>query len=212
MMPAQDPDSTSSGVSREQRLRSAAAAARASSACSGAASAGSAASTRLRLARARPGAAPPARRCWPSSTAAPRLARPEQIAGAALGEIGLGQRETRRALAATSASRRARLVGQRAVARAQEADPRPAAPPHPPAQLVELRDAEAIRLLDDHDGRVRHVDAQLDDGGRDQHVQRAVRERAQRLLLRRRRSAPRAAGRRAPGAARAAAARAARRR
>ena len=38
------------------------------------------------------------------------------------------------------------------------------------AQLMELRQAEALGVLDDHHGGVRHVDADLDDGGRDQHA------------------------------------------
>ena len=38
------------------------------------------------------------------------------------------------------------------------------------AQLVQLRQAEPLRVLDHHHRRVRHVDADLDDGGRDQDV------------------------------------------
>ena len=101
--------------------------------------------------------------------------------------------------AATSAEPRARLVGQRAVGRAQEADPRPAAPPHPPAQLVQLRDAEALRLLDDHHRRVRRRRCPAR-----RRWSRPARRSApaanapQRLLLRVRRPARRAAGRRAP--------------
>ena len=41
------------------------------------------------------------------------------------------------------------------------------------AQLVELRQAEALRVLDDDHRRVRHVDADLDHGGRHQHVELA---------------------------------------
>ena len=44
------------------------------------------------------------------------------------------------------------------------------APPDAAAQLVQLREAEALRVLDHHDRRVGHVDADFDDGGRDQHV------------------------------------------
>ena len=38
-------------------------------------------------------------------------------------------------------------------------------------QLVELREAEPVRLLDDHHGRVRHVHADLDHRGRDEDVE-----------------------------------------
>ena len=72
----------------------------------------------------------------------------------------------------------------------QEADPGARAAPHPPAQLVQLREPEAIRLLDDHHRRVRDVDPQLDDGGRHQHVGPPVGERAQRPLLLRRGERP----------------------
>ena len=46
---------------------------------------------------------------------------------------------------------------------------RPAA--DPAAQLVQLRQAEALRVLDEHDAGVRHVDPHLDHGGGDQDVQ-----------------------------------------
>ena len=38
----------------------------------------------------------------------------------------------------------------------------------PAAQLMQLREAKALGVLDHHDGRGRHVDADLDHGGRDQ--------------------------------------------
>ena len=53
----------------------------------------------------------------------------------------------------------------------------------PPAQLVQLGDAEAIRVPDHHHRRVRHVDADLDDRGGDQHVDVTADERAHHLLL-----------------------------
>ena len=53
----------------------------------------------------------------------------------------------------------------------------------PAAQLVQLGDAVAIGVLDEHHRRVRHVDADLDHGRGDQHVGAAGRERAHRLLL-----------------------------
>ena len=44
------------------------------------------------------------------------------------------------------------------------------APAHPAAQLVKLGQAEPFGVLDHHDGRVRRVHADLDHGGRHQHV------------------------------------------
>ena len=46
------------------------------------------------------------------------------------------------------------------------------------AQLVELGEPEAVGLLDDHDRRVRDVDADLDHRRRDEHVELALLERA----------------------------------
>ena len=43
------------------------------------------------------------------------------------------------------------------------------------AQLVQLREAEALGVLDHHQRRVRHVDADLDHRRRDQHVDFAAR-------------------------------------
>ena len=45
------------------------------------------------------------------------------------------------------------------------------AAPHAPAQLVQCRQAEPLGILNDHDRRVRHVNADLDDCRRDKHVQ-----------------------------------------
>ena len=42
------------------------------------------------------------------------------------------------------------------------------------AQLVQLREAEALGVLDDHDGGVGNVDADFDDGGGDQDVDFAL--------------------------------------
>jgi hypothetical protein len=51
------------------------------------------------------------------------------------------------------------------------------APPHPPAQLVQLGQPEALGVLDHHERGVRHVDADFDDGGGHQQVHFAVSER-----------------------------------
>ncbi len=54
----------------------------------------------------------------------------------------------------------------------------PVAAPDASAQLVKLGEAETLGALDDHQGRVGHVDADLDHGRRDQHGQLAAGERA----------------------------------
>jgi hypothetical protein len=51
------------------------------------------------------------------------------------------------------------------------------------AQLVQLRQAEALGVLDDHERRIGHVDAHLDHGRRDQHVRSADDERRHRRGL-----------------------------
>ena len=55
---------------------------------------------------------------------------------------------------------------------------RAAAAPDAPAQLVELREPEALGVVDDHHRRRRHVDADLDHRGRDEHVELAGAQRA----------------------------------
>ena len=62
----------------------------------------------------------------------------------------------------------------------QEAVRLVAAAPDAPAQLMQLREAEAVGVLDHHRGRVRDVDADLDHGRRDEHVHLGGRERAHR--------------------------------
>ncbi len=57
------------------------------------------------------------------------------------------------------------------------------AAPDATAQLVQLREAEAVGVLHDHHGGVRHVDTDLDDRRRDQHLHGAGAERGHRLLL-----------------------------
>ena len=48
---------------------------------------------------------------------------------------------------------------------------------------MQLGEAEALGMLDDHDRGVRHVDADLDDGGGDEDAGFAVLEGAHRLVL-----------------------------
>jgi hypothetical protein len=68
-----------------------------------------------------------------------------------------------------------RLVGHPA-GHGEEAVARVRAPPDATAQLVELRQAEAIGVLDRDHRRVRDVDADLDHGRRHEHVEAAGRE------------------------------------
>ena len=70
------------------------------------------------------------------------------------------------------------------------------------AQLVQLREPEAVGLLDDHDRRVRDVDADLDHRRRDEHVELARLEAAPSARAARPAAAGRAAGRRGSRAAR----------
>ena len=60
------------------------------------------------------------------------------------------------------------LVGRRV--REQHAVALVRAPPHPPAQLVQLGQAEEVGLLDHHHRRVRDVDAHLDHRRRHEHL------------------------------------------
>ena len=52
-----------------------------------------------------------------------------------------------------------------------------------PAKLVQLRDPEPFGVLDEHHGRVGHVDADLDHGRRDEHLGLAGDEARHRALL-----------------------------
>ena len=72
----------------------------------------------------------------------------------------------------------------------QHADARRRAAADPAAQLVQLRQAEALGVLDHHQRGVRHVDADLDHRGGDQHRDLAAgEERHHRRLLGRRHAA-----------------------
>ena len=70
---------------------------------------------------------------------------------------------------------RARAPADRCV-REEDAEGPMRSAPDPPAQLVELRQAEALGVLDEHHARVRHVDPDLDDRRRDEHVHLPRRE------------------------------------
>ena len=60
----------------------------------------------------------------------------------------------------------------------------------PAPELMELREPEAVGVLDDHHGRVRHVDADFDDGRRDERVEIAPPELVHHGLLLLRRELP----------------------
>jgi len=64
----------------------------------------------------------------------------------------------------------------------EDAPARVRAAPHAPAELMQLRESEALGMLDDHHRRVRHVDADLDHRRRDEHIDRAVAESAHGLV------------------------------
>ena len=66
---------------------------------------------------------------------------------------------------------RALPVSRQHLAAQEQADALALAAPDAAAQLVELGEAEALGALDDHQRGVGHVDADLDDGGGDEHAQ-----------------------------------------
>ena len=148
----------------------------ASSACSGSASSGSSPAIALGV-RPRaleqlrvPGSSATrnwARPCWrvPSSSPSPRSSR----------SISASSKPV--------ASRRQRPQPRRVLGAEQQAHRRVLAAADPAAQLMQLRDPVALGVLDEHHGRVRHVDPDLDHRRRDEHVGAARRERRHRLLL-----------------------------
>ena len=101
----------------------------------------------------------------------PRLARAEQLAFAADLEIALGELEPvgRRHHRLEPLDRALGQLLPRP--RDEQAVRLLGAPADAAAQLVELREPEAVGLLDDHDRRVRDVDADLDHGRRDEDVE-----------------------------------------
>ncbi len=104
----------------------------------------------------------------------PGLPGPEEIAGPAQLQVALrdfetvgGVRQRFQPLAPLFAERR--LIKQDAVRLVRTAS-------DAAAQLVQLGQAESLRVLHDHHRRVRHVHADLDDRRRDEDVQLASRE------------------------------------
>ena len=103
------------------------------------------------------------------------LPRAEEVARAAQLQILLRQRK-----AALRAAHRVepRFIVLAAVVGNEDAIRLPWPAPHAPAQLMELREPEALRVLDEHDRGVRHVHADLHHRGGNEHVDLARGERA----------------------------------
>ena len=94
------------------------------------------------------------------------LARAEHVAFAAQPQILLGDAEAVLGLAQDREPRLGGFAERRLVE--QQAGRMPGAAADAAAQLMELREAEALGVLDHHHGRLRHVDADLDHRGGDQ--------------------------------------------
>src|SRR4051794_11061568 len=104
------------------------------------------------------------------------LPRTRQLALLAQLEVDLGEREAVGVLLE-------RLQPRRARGAEEDAHARVAAASDAPAELVQLRDAVALGVLDEHHRRVGHVDADLDDAGGHEDVGAAGGEGGHGLLL-----------------------------
>ena len=127
-----------------------------------------------------------AREAGVAEVAGTRLAQARQLALAAHAQVELGQIEAAGVLAERLQAPLPELARLRRLE--QEAVRLVAAAPDAAAQLVQLREAEAVGVLDHHRRRVRDVDADLDHRRGDEHVhlgggERAHRRRALRRLL-----------------------------
>jgi len=109
------------------------------------------------------------------------LAGAEEFARSANLQIRLGDRETVRGLEQRAQPRFAVLAGS---ARDERADSGSASAAHPAPQLMQLREAEALCVLDDHQARIRHVDTHFDHRRRDEHLGLAGREARHRGIAR----------------------------
>ena len=110
-----------------------------------------------------------------------RLARAEHVALAAQAQILLGDAEAVLGLAQDFDPRWRRLAERPLVE--QQAARAAGAAADPAAQLMQLREAEPLGVFDDHDRRLRHVDADLDHRRRDQHLRLAALEALHRRIL-----------------------------
>src|SRR5579885_2779691 len=106
-----------------------------------------------------------------AQVAPPRLARAEQRALAAQVQVGLGELEAVGRVDERLQPPLGRLRQLLDRPRDEQAVALLAAAPDAAAQLVQLREPEAVGFLHDHDRRVRDVDADLDHGRRDEHVE-----------------------------------------
>ena len=98
----------------------------------------------------------------------------EELAGAALLEVELGERE---AILSLDHGVEAEVgFGGDGGAGDEDAEALGGAAADASAELVELGEAEAIGVFDDHDGGVGYVDANFDDGGGDEDVELAALE------------------------------------
>ena len=113
-----------------------------------------------------------------AQVAGARLAQARELALAAHAQVELGQVEAARVLAQRLQAALPELARLRRLE--QEAVRLVAAAPHAAAQLVQLREAEAVGVLDHHRRRVRDVDADLDHRRRHEHVHLGGREGAHR--------------------------------
>ncbi len=111
-----------------------------------------------------------------------RLPRAEEVAGTAQLEVAFGDDEAVVGLG-HRAQPFARVVAPRRLVQ-QDAVRLPLATADAAAQLVELRQAEALGVLHDHHRGVGHIHADLDDRGGHQHVRRPRHERLHHLILR----------------------------
>jgi len=108
------------------------------------------------------------------------LPHAEELAGAAQFQVCLGQLEAIVGGLEDIQSLLRRLAG---VGAEDVAVGLVRAAPDAPAKLVQLREAKAVGILDDHDGGVGNVDANLDDGRSDQNIEFVVAESAHGLVL-----------------------------
>ena len=114
----------------------------------------------------------------------PRLAHAGEVARPADPEVLLGDPEAVDGLLHDGQARRRFL--SLLSSRHQEAGRRAGPAPDPSAQLVKLREAEPLRVLDDHHRRLRDVHPHFDDRGRDEQLEVAPLEPPHRLFLLRR--------------------------
>ena len=110
-----------------------------------------------------------------------RLTRAEEVAGTTQPQIALGDLEA--VVVSVSALSRSRPCSVKRRLIQEDAVRLVRAAADTAAQLVQLRQSETFGVLDDHDRRVGHVDADLDHGRRDEDVELAADERIHHAIL-----------------------------